>query len=1094
MSTTITSETGSEDSPSPLLYVGIGASAGGLEALDAFFENTPPDTGMAFVVVQHLSPDYKSLMVDLLSKRTSMPVHRATDGDPVLPNSVYLIPPKKHLKIFQGRLQLSDVEPSKGLNLPIDIFLQSLAEDQNDKAVAVILSGTGSDGTRGVRQVKQVGGVVVVQDAESARFDGMPRSALSTGHADFVLPPEEMPERLVTLLHPAGGKRLAPSPVPEEGLDRVFALLRERNKVDFSHYKPSTVARRIERRMQFNQVEGLDDYVRLLESHPNEVTSLYRELLIGVTAFFRDPELFEQLEREWLPRLLEDLDVDELRFWVAACSTGEEAYSLAFIVHDALERSGRRLPVKIFATDVDQHALVKASAGVYPGAVSADIPQHFRQKYIQGNGSEVRINRAVRESVVFARHDILKDPPFTNIALLSCRNLLIYFQPEAQAKVLEFFNFSLMQQGLLVLGSSESIGEHESYFETVDRKWKAWRSRGIRQPLRGLASLTRPRGLSSPRNRFVARATRPLDDERLLERVLFGLTTDYVPTLVVVNERLELLHSFGDATRFFKVPSGRVQLDVTRMAVRELAIPLATGIQRVLDRGEEVRYTNIRLPEASCGVQMHIKAVPGKKGQPTLIAIVLRDTPNAKTDLDSPAADLDLDKEAAQHIADLEQELQFTKENLQASIEELETANEELQASNEELLASNEELQSTNEELQSVNEELHTVNMEHQRKIMELTELTNDLDNLLAASGEAALFFDENLELRRFSRTPQGVVPLSDHDYGRSIHTLEHQLGEVDIAQLARQVQRDAQIVERRIRQPDGRVSLLRMRPYQVAPNTYVGILITITDVTALQRAHEATSRAERHLVQATLLAKVGFFEFDTQTAALEWSPELHKLHHRKGNRQPTLDEAFGYLVQPQRRKLRERFDLLTTKGGAFDELVALTTEHGHERAVRIIASAAIVDGQVVNVSGAYQDVSQLTQVEQALADTQIRYDELLENTSSGMIVFEPLEDGHDFIITDINRAAEAILRVPNASLAGISVRTAFPDDAGSELAALVRRVWATRTPVRFPVIGHRRDDQQQWLEHALYPLPSGQVVVLFDDVTDRVQRQQAEA
>jgi two-component system CheB/CheR fusion protein len=423
---------------SPSHYVGIGASAGGLEAIESFFKNMPPDSNLAFIVVQHLSPDYKSLMVELLSKKTEMSVLRAEDGMEVLANTVYLIPPKKNLTIFHGKLVLNDKVINQGINLPIDIFLKSLAEDQAEKTIAVILSGTGSDGTRGVRAIKELGGMVMVQDEESAKFDGMPRAAVSTGVADFILPPDRMPEQLLAYVaHPyISGKKQSDLLLKDaDALTRLFAELRDKAKVDFTFYKPSTITRRIERRMSVNQISDFEEYVAYLQNYPGEVTALYRDLLIGVTSFFRDPEAMQELEEKWLPELLRRSTNREIRFWVAGCSTGEEAYTLAILAKEAMEKSAISRDIKIFATDIDKDAVVSASSGIYPESITGDLSPKIVAKYFYHKEEKLQIARHLREMVVFAQHNVIKDPPFTNIDLISCRNLLIYLQPVQQQKV-----------------------------------------------------------------------------------------------------------------------------------------------------------------------------------------------------------------------------------------------------------------------------------------------------------------------------------------------------------------------------------------------------------------------------------------------------------------------------------------------------------------------------------------------------------------------------------------------------------------------------------------------------------------------------------
>ena len=835
----------------PSHYVGIGASAGGLEAIETFFKHMPARTGLAFIVVQHLSPDYKSLMVELLSKRTEMPVFRAEDGMTVAADSVYLIPPKRNLTIFHGRLLLSEQDHTRGINLPIDIFFRSLAEDQAEKAIGIVLSGTGSDGMRGVRAIKENGGMVMVQTADSAKFDGMPRAATSTGLADFVLDPDQMPKQLLAFVkHPRLSQpdRSDQLLKDEDGLTRVFAILRDRCKVDFTFYKPSTVMRRLERRMTVNQIEDVREYAAYLHRHPGEALILYRELLIGVTSFFRDPKVFEELGKSWLPELLTGGPRRDIRFWVAGCSTGEEAYSLAILARETMQQLDVSHDIKIFATDIDRDAIVLAQNGAYPESIAADLDPRLLAKYFFKRDDNFQIARSIREMVVFAQHNLIKDPPFTNIALISCRNLLIYLQPVLQRKVLEYFNFSLISGGLLILGTSETVGDHTDCFENLSSRNKLYRSRG-RLHQAGTERLPHVAGAYRRAHRpgvpGLRSAGRIGEEDRVIDRFLDCLIGDYVPLALVVNGQLEVLRVLGDTSGLFKLPSGRLLNDITKMAVRELAVPLATGIQKVVRTGQAMSYANIRVPDDSGErlLKLRIKPMHAAKGQEPLVAVFLQDMPAAAgTRPSEDATVFDLGKINDQHIRDLEQDLQFTRENLQATIEELETANEELQATNEELLASNEELQSTNEELQSANEELHTVNAEHQSKIIELTELNNDVENLLASTHIGMLLLDENLEIRRFSPYITRVFHILGADIGRPVTHVAHRLVDIDPAEVLREVTRTERPVEVEVRTQDGSWYLLRAMPYHIGPDTYAGAVMSFVDITAFKAAQQNIS------------------------------------------------------------------------------------------------------------------------------------------------------------------------------------------------------------------------------------------------------------
>jgi two-component system CheB/CheR fusion protein len=856
----VQSEISNEHKPTHI--VGIGASAGGLEAIEAFFKAMPPESGVAFVVIQHLSPDHKSLMAELLSKRTRMPVHRAEDGMHVEHNAVYLIPPNKNLRLFHGRIILSEQDrDARGINLPIDIFFGSLAEDQGAKAIAIVLSGTGSDGTSGIRAIKEELGMVMVQAEESAAFDGMPRSAIATGLVDYVLPPEEMPTQLLSYLkHPFTAKDEYATTMlnDEDGVTRIFALLRENNKIDFTYYKPTTIIRRIERRMAVNQVHDLNDYVRFLESYPVELNSLHKDLLIGVTSFFRDPEAFEALSAKYLPMLLKKAKDDKLRIWVTGCSTGEEAYTLAILCCEVAEREGINTDIKIFATDVDREAIVTASAGVFAESAVADIEPLMLSKYFYRKDEGFYISRQVREMVVFAQHNLVKDPPFTNIDLLSCRNLLIYLQPVLQKRVLELFNFALNPKGILLLGSSETTGEMTEFFDPLDHKWRIYQSRGRRRQ----SELSEPAiNFDAKRwyntNRMTGRGvvTRLHEEERLLERLVEGVAGDYLPFCMVVSETQELMHVAGDSKDYLQFSTGKVINDVAKLVIKDLAIPLTTGLQKVIKSKEELIYSNIHLSSSGLNkvVNMRLKPLPTKKQQVMLVAVFIEEVrKSAEIDTTSPET-YNVGKEAQQRIVDLENELQFTRENLQATVEELETSNEELQATNEELLASNEELQSTNEELQSVNEELYTVNSEYQGKITELTEVNNDLDNLLCNTGVATLFLDENMDVRRFTPEISQLFRILDQDIGRPLNHLSHKLAGVDVVSLAEQVKDSEKgLVRERVLSSAGDEFLMRVFPYQIAPDTYSGVVFTFINTSSLRKARR--DLVERELRMETLL------------------------------------------------------------------------------------------------------------------------------------------------------------------------------------------------------------------------------------------------
>ncbi len=1092
------SPSGSSSSVPPLLYVGIGASAGGLEAIESFFTHMPEDSGMAFIVIQHLSPDYKSLMVELLSKKTRMSVYRAEEGMQVEANSVYLIQPKKNLTIFHGKLLLRDPDPSKGLNLPIDIFFRSLAEDQAEKSVGIILSGTGSDGMRGVRYIKEAGGMVIVQSEASAKFDGMPRSAISTGLADFILDPEEMPDRLLSIVkYPRLNVRETSGAVlPEDSeLDRIFSLLRDECKVDFTHYKPSTILRRIERRMTINRIPTLKEYAFFVGTSSQEIHALFHELLIGVTSFFRDAEAFQELHDRWLPDLFGRIDNREVRFWVPGCSTGEEAYSLAILCQEVMERMDRRISVKIFATDVDRDAIQKGSSGIYPTSAANDIPSEYLGKYFHVGPNEIRISRFIREMVVFAQHNLVKDPPFTNIDLISCRNLLIYLQPVLQKKVLEYFVFSLNAGGILLLGKSETTGDLSDYFDALHHKYKIYRAQGKRLPMLQASDIALSQRLPAkvPIQPYYPRLTRYHEEERILDRFLQAMASDYVLAAAVVNHHFELVHSVGEIGRFLHLPSGRMQNDVVKMAVSEIAIPLATGLQRVLDRKEPITYSHIRIEgeEGRLSVQLRIKPLPARKGQETLLAVFFdKEREIEILDTADSTVVFDMGKEAKQRIQDLEQEVQFVRENLQATIEELETSNEELQAANEELLASNEELHSTNEELQSVNEELHTVNAEHQLKIMELTEVTNDLNNLMESSQIAALFLDEDLHIRKFTPILKTLFAIGEGDIGRPMDVIERSGMNVPLRQWVKQVSATMTPMETQIQDRSGEWYLLRIVPYRIGPKSFSGMMLSFVNITRLKAAETEAERNRMRIEEVASLTATGYWEMDRDTESLDLSPSILALLGI-GHLGPLSFNAWIGMLHPDdrprfRRLIEER------EGVGFDDIFRWMPEDSDaQRWIRLIYRPD--PNRPGRIGGAIQEMTHVIEMKQALADSENRYRELFEHIGSGVMVLEAVDSaGSDFRIVECNSSAQTIAGFSGAEAGGQPISRVIPDMQTNGLIEMMRHVYQTGSTVRFPVLPYDRGSDRQWLEHSLYRLSSKAVVLVVDDVTERVCRANA--
>ncbi len=821
--------------------VGVGASAGGLEALGQFFDNLPANMGMVFVVVQHLSPDFKSMMVPLLAKHTAMDVHRVDEEVLPEPNNVYLIPPKRNIVIRNGRLGL--IEPqdtAHGINLPIDIFLRSLAEECKEHSVGVILSGTGSDGVRGIRAIKEVGGLVMAQQAETAKFDGMPRSAIATGLVDFVLPADKMGEQLRRYInHPRGSSEPLQSLLLDgsDTTQRIFDLVAKQTGLDLHRYKPSTVARRIERRMNINSCKDMGAYLDLLEQSPREVNALHKEILIGVTRFFRDAEAFDVLSNKVVPDILDrGKEQGVIRAWVPACSTGEEAYGMAILLHDEARRRAEHYDIKVFATDIARGAIDYASAGSYPEGVATDVPAEYLNKYFTHKGDQYVVTRHLRESVVFAQQNILKDPPFTRIDLVSCRNLLIYLNPDAQQRLLSLFGFALKPQGYLLLGASESIGDNTEQFRTIDSRWKIFQNRsqgtsGYTTPFPTVPERRPPKTLDEYRQ------TNRRPDRRELENMvtaLHSLLEDYVACAVLVDEDRNVIHVFGHVGRFVELPPGTVDMDVTRMLPDRLRTVAHTAIHRASRDHKEVLYRNISTEDhmgKNSAVSLRVKPILDKYSGQYLYMLIFEDT-QAASESHAPIEIIDSDTTMSTRCEELEKELQYTRDDLQTTIEQLETSNEELQATNEELVSSNEELQSTNEELQSVNEELYTVNSEYQDKVQELTALSNDMDNLLRSTNLPLLFLDKELRIREYTPAIGDLMNILAQDVGRPVNHVTHRFEDDHLIEDAQAALTHMKVTERTVRAEDNRLLLLRVTPYiDPAINQPSGVVLSLVDI-----------------------------------------------------------------------------------------------------------------------------------------------------------------------------------------------------------------------------------------------------------------------
>jgi two-component system CheB/CheR fusion protein len=839
--------------------VGIGASAGGLEALEKFFPKMPADSGMAFVVVPHLDPGHESMMTDLLGRRTEMPVTEAREGMAVEPDHIYVIPPNRDMSIFHRTLSLVEPKKAHGLRMPIDSFFRSLAEDQGESSICIILSGTGTDGTLGLRAMQGAGAMCMAQEPESARYAGMPRSAIQTGLADYILPPEEMPSQLVKYVKKLAGKKgkLELTDRRESGLRKILSVVRSQTGHDFSLYKKTTLSRRVERRLNLHNLENIHSYLEYLKENPDEVISLFKDMIIGVTNFFRDPEAFKTLADRILPAYLKDKpDGYNIRVWVPGCSSGEEAYSIAIILTECLEKLSRDLRVQIFGTDIDEEALGSARSGFYSENIATDVSKERLRRFFLREDTGFRVKKQIRDMVVFAAQDVTMDPPFTKLDFLSCRNLLIYMEAELQDRLLPLFHYSLKPEGILFLGTSETIGRYNDLFGTLDKKWKVFQSKTALSPMREeiYTSLPWTHGFL-PRGEGEAEKEAEINVGAIAQQ---NLLQSYAPPSVIVNNKGEILYIHGQTGNYLEPAPGQASLNVLEMAREGIRFEIRAGLHQAVTKAREKKFSrlHVRTDGGQREINLMIKPLQHPRDARGLILIsfedVFRGKPEAASKKKIPPG-----PSQEKRVAELEQELNFTRETLQATIEELQASNEELKSTNEELQSTNEEFQSTNEELetsreelQSVNEELVTVNSELQAKIDQLSQTESDMKILLDNTKIGIVFLDDNLRINRFTSEALKIFNLIPADIGRPIRDIRSNIEYDSVEKDAREVLESLQVKEKEVRTENGRSHLMRILPYRSGEGHIEGLVLTFSDTTLKMREFKAAWGFAKNIVE----------------------------------------------------------------------------------------------------------------------------------------------------------------------------------------------------------------------------------------------------
>ncbi len=837
-------------SPNGFPIVGIGASAGGLEAFKGFFTNLPPQTNLAIVVIQHLAPKYKSIMGSLLKKYTKMKIFDAKDNLKIEPNCVYLNPPDKDVAVMDRTIQLIEPLQSHAARLPIDYFFRSLSEDQGEKAICIVLSGTGTDGAIGLKAIKGAGGMTMAQDENQAKYDSMPRNAINTGAVDFILPVEKMSECLVKYVqHPYIDKMDITASTEQKyqsNVTKILLQVRSKTGQDFSNYKQNTIRRRIERRMAVHQIDKVANYLEYVRENGIEAETLYKDLLIGVTNFFRDPDAFTFINNNVIPAILKKKRSNSsLRVWIPGCATGEEAYSIAMLILENMDKEQKHCNAQIFGTDIDADAIEFARAAVYPDSIAADVSQERLKRFFIKGDNTFKVKKQVREMLVFATQSLIKDPPFSRLDLVCCRNVLIYMDTILQKRIIPIFHYTLNQEGFLFLGSSESIGEFTDFFSTENTKCKVYKRKGaVAEKGTGFADM--PFGNTAIETQEKAEKPEP-KGTNIFQLAEKEILSKYAPPFVLVNTKHDLLYVNGKINKFLFTPAGVPVFDILKMAHDDLRYKLSAVLHKVAKSKKEVITKELKIRDNDNFITIDLTVKPlasdftpddltmvifEEKGEPEK---KIKSSKSAKTKKEDP------------NVTAIRQELKSTKDYLQATVEELETSNEELKSTNEELQSTNEELQSTNEELetskeeqQSTNEELETVNSELQNKVNELSRSNNDLNNLLASTDIATLFLDTKLYIVRFTPLLAELFNILPSDLNRPMGDITSKFNSASLQNDAENVLRTLIPKETKIQVAGGEWYCMRILPYRTIENMIDGLVITFSNITELMRMENA--------------------------------------------------------------------------------------------------------------------------------------------------------------------------------------------------------------------------------------------------------------
>lgn len=1002
------------------LVVGMGASAGGLEAFKGFLRHVPPQTGMSFVLIQHIAPDHVSLMAESLSRCTSMRVVEAQDGMRLEPDSVYVIPPGVNLQLEGSTLHTEAPDQPRGFRLPIDHFFRSLAAEQGEKAVGIVLSGTGSDGTLGIRAIKEKGGAVLAQAPETAQFDPMPQSAIKTGLVDQILPPEKMPEVLVGYVE---GIRLQSPALDRAGeiegsLDEILVLLRAKTSHDFRSYKKGTITRRIRRRMALYFLERYPDYAELLKKDPEEIERLHRDLMIGVTQFFRDREAFEVLSSQVLTPLIKGRDADDpLRIWVPGCSTGEEAYSIAIDLVEAMKGNHEALPFKIFATDIDALALKTARTGVYPENIALDVQAPLLERYFFRVDQGYSVIKPIRDAVVFAEQDLLQDPPFSRMDLVSCRNVLIYLQPRVQKKVLSLLYFALKPGGYLFLGNTESLAAKEASFRTLSKKWRIFQRTGAeQQPLPDYPALSLP---GTPPSRSQAPG-----HMGMAQLVRQRLLVDNLPAAFLIDSRLNVIHIEGTLGRFLEVPRGEPRLSFMDICPTPLCSAVVTIINRASRSMVRETIDAVAVEHKGYSATVRVTASPlSQEGAGLMNLVTLEECPSSLQQAASPGQLPAGEAMGDSALAHAQAELASTVDALEVSNQELKASNEEMMSMNEELQASNEELETAKEELQSLNEELNTVNTELAGKVGDLERTTDDLENLLASTEWGTLFLDLELRIKRFTPATKKLLNLLPGDVGRPVSDLTRTFDDESFLSDARAVLERQVPIEREVKTYEGRWYLRRTTPYRTRESRVEGVLVTFAEITRLNASEESLRLTEGRFAVALRNSMTVVFSQDLDLR-YTWASRPFAGLGVEEILGRTDQDLFGPLAGERLAKTKERV-LRTGVGERLEVEIEGEAIAHFEVSVESLLGAR---SERLGVTSAVVDLSEIRRMEAELRRSHDMLRQVLASLDEAVLVL----DLEACKVLDANLAAKSTFGFSQRDLAGMPLQEVFvlePDD-----------------------------------------------------------------